>query len=169
MIAGRAESRERNLRARRCTQRTFYRVAPIAAIARSHCARVGRGALVIGRPTCILTADCLRAHALRQAELVGATLSSTFSRARARACACIRANGPPRAVLSKVRSPRDCTPQISTMLTIRRQNAPPLFGTQVPHTNTTGATGGALDHFFVFPRLAQFVRPLNADTSRFLD
>jgi len=102
MIAGRAESRERNLRARRCTQRTFYRVAPIAAIARSHCARVGRGALVIGRPTCILTGDCLRAHALRQAEVVGATLLSSFSRvcARARArvcvCVCVRANGLPR-------------------------------------------------------------------------
>jgi len=93
MIAGRAESRERNLRARRCTQRTFYRVAPIAAIARSHCARVGRGALVIGRPTCILTGDCLRAHALRQAEVVGATLLSSFSRvcarARARVCVCV--------------------------------------------------------------------------------
>ena len=66
----------------------LYRVAPIAGavqcLLRSHCARVG-GPLVIGRPTCILTGDCLRTHALQQTEIVGATLLSTSSRMRARA------------------------------------------------------------------------------------
>jgi len=41
---------------------------------------------VIGRPTCILTGDCLRAHALQQTEIVGATLLSSSSRVRA----CVR-------------------------------------------------------------------------------
>jgi len=127
MIAGRAESRERNLRARRCTQRTFYRVAPIAAIARSHCARVGRGALVIGRPTCILTGDCLRAHALRQAEVVGATLLSTFSRVCVRVCTCERTYRV--VVLSKVQSSRDCGSQISSIsiATLRPPKTPSLY------------------------------------------
>lgn len=77
IIVGRASPRECNLRGD--AQRAFYRVAPIARGAR--CARIALGgALVVGRPTCILTGDCLRAHALRQAGIVGATLLSSSSR-----------------------------------------------------------------------------------------
>jgi len=60
IIAGRAECNLRGDALR------LYRVAPIVA----YCARialVSEEPLVIERPTCILTGDCLRAHALRQA------------------------------------------------------------------------------------------------------
>jgi len=57
-----------NCRPRECNLRGDAQRAFIALhLSRSHCARVG-GALVIGRPTCILTGDCLRARALRQTE-----------------------------------------------------------------------------------------------------